>query len=329
MLIGGFPTQAPGDGCARSLPYVLVVLAPLLWAGNFVIGRALPNVDPFALNFLRWGVAGVCLLPVLVLNARAALFVLHTRLRSLVLLSVLGVVGFNFLLYSGLARTPAGVSGVIFGLTPLLILIVSRFWGGQMISPRMWSGACLALAGVAFVLSGRANGSIGDSIGLALVVMSAGAFALYTFLIQKLDIPLRGDICLALTVWIGLAIMAPIAILRQSELQAVWTTPGALPGVMYLGLGASIIAFCAWQRGVQSISPKRAGAFLQLIPVFSVVLGYLLLDEHVSPSTVLGLIGVIAGILISLGDQYRRVRLFRNRHSSQTSMRSGAARLVS
>ena len=147
-MTGSFPTQASGDKGARSLPYVLVILAPLLWAGNFVIGRALFNVDPFALNFLRWAVAGVCLLPVLVLNAQDILFVLRNRLGSLALLSVLGVVGFNFVLYSGLARTPAGVSGVIFGLTPLLILIVSKCWGGQIITPRMWSGTCLALVGV-------------------------------------------------------------------------------------------------------------------------------------------------------------------------------------
>lgn len=309
----GLQNSVPDDEGARALHYLLVVLAPLLWAGNFVIGRALFEVDSLALNFLRWAVAGICLVPVLLVNARPVVVALRTRFGSLVLLSVLGIVGFNSLLYSGLDRTPAGVSGVLFGLTPLLILIVSKCWGGQKISWAMWIGTCMALVGVAFVLCGRGNETIGDWIGLVLVAISAVVFALYTFALQKLDIDLRGDACLAVTVWIGLAIMAPISIVRHSELQAVLATPGAIPAVMYLGIGASVVAFCAWQRGVKSIGPKRAGAFLQLVPVFSVILGCLALDEYVSPSTILGLIGVILGILISQGGQSRIDRLVRNK----------------
>lgn len=295
--------------------YALVVLAPLLWAGNFVIGRALFELDPFALNFLRWAVAGVCLFPVLLLNARAVIHALRTRFGSLVLLSILGIVGFNFLLYSGLNRTPAGVSGVLFGLTPLLILIVSRIWGGQTISRTMWFGTCFALVGVAFVLSGRGIETTVDWIGLALVALSTVVFALYTFALQKLDIALRGEACLAVTVWIGLALMAPIAFVRHSELQAVLETPGAVPAMMYLGIAASIVAFCAWQRSVKSIGPKRAGAFLQLVPVFSVILGYLVLDEFISISTIFGLISVLVGILISQGGQSQTYRFFRNKCS--------------
>lgn len=307
-------TAASGGG---HLPwcYGLVILTPLLWSGNFVIGRALTDVDPFALNFLRWAVAGICLAPVLAANAREVAAAVRARLLSLVLLAVLGVVGFNFLLYSGLDRTPAGVSGVLFGLTPLLILIISKCWGGAEISRAMWLGTCTALVGVAFVLSGRGNETTGDYIGLALVSMSAVVFAFYTLALQKFDIPLRGDVCLAVTVWIGLAIMAPVAVFRQSELGAVLRTPGAVPAVIYLGLGASIVAFCAWQRGVRAIGPKRAGAFLQLVPVFSVILGYICLNEHVSLSTVLGLIAVVLGILVSQGGQSSNSRLLGSERS--------------
>jgi drug/metabolite transporter (DMT)-like permease len=317
-----FITDSCGKPVVTRTPHALasyasLLLAPMLWAGNFVIGRALNEVDPFLLNVSRWAVAGICLSPILLLQVREVAVALRTRFASLLLLSGLGVVGFNTLLYTGLERTSAGVAGAVFGLTPLLILIFSRIWGGQRVTVRMWIGTIVALAGVTLVLSGHQAGGVADGTGLALVSFAAVVFALYTVALTKLDIPLRIDASLAVTVWMGLVLMAPLAAMKSNDLWAIWTSPGMIPAILYLGIGASVVAFFAWQSGVAAVGPQRAGAFLQLIPVFGVLRAFAALYELISTSKVLGLTAVILGVLVAQGERAEGHinATFRRRHT--------------
>lgn len=286
--------------------YALAVVAPLLWAGNFVIGRALAEVDPFVLNYARWLVAGICLLPILIIKAHDVLHALRERGASLLVLSVLGVVGFNTLLYTGLEKTDAGLAGVIFGLTPLFINVLSGIWGQQPVSRRTWVGTGIAFAGVVFILGNRGYDGVSDGTGPLFVFLSSFVFALYTVGLKSLNIPLRPDASLAVTVWLGLMIMTPFAVNQTSAWQVVFQAPGALPAIAYLGIGASVLAFYAWQTGVQIHGAQRTGAFLQLIPVFGVLFGILFLNETASGSKLLGLAIVVTGVFFAQSERISR-----------------------
>ena len=50
----------------KALPYLIMLLPPLFWAGNFVVGRAVVSeqVSPITLSFWRWSLAMLILLAV-------------------------------------------------------------------------------------------------------------------------------------------------------------------------------------------------------------------------------------------------------------------------
>jgi drug/metabolite transporter (DMT)-like permease len=289
----------PGPAYGHTLvaPLACAVLAPLLWAGNFVIGRAVTTMDPVVLNMLRWIVAAVVLLPVLLRHWRSAWATVRTRPAAVAILAGLGVVGFNSVLYAGLAEMPAGSAGVVFGVTPLLILGLSRAWGGRPVTARALQGAALAFAGIALVLGGGAAAWAYSWQGPALVGLSALIFALYTVALQRLRIDLRSDVLLALTVWAGLLLMAPVLARVTPDLRNVVQTPGLAAAVLYLGLGASVAAFYLWSAAVRGLGPQRTGQFLQLIPVFGVGLAALFLAEDITPAKTAGLGAVVIGVI--------------------------------
>src|SRR3954451_22572838 len=82
-----------------------MTLPPLLWAGNAVVGRlVVGSVPPLTLNFLRWLLAGLILLPLawrVFTDPRA----ITSRWRHLLLLGLLGVGSYNSLQYLALVTT--------------------------------------------------------------------------------------------------------------------------------------------------------------------------------------------------------------------------------
>lgn len=272
-----------------------LILAPLLWAGNFAVGRIVHlDIAPLPLNALRWAAAAALLLPVLLWHRRAVWRTLRERWRAVLLLSGLGVVGFNTVLYAGLARTTASTAGVVFGLTPLLILLCARLAGGRAPARTELGGALVAFAGVALVIGGAIGWTGAASLGALIVLAAALIWTAYTLALRHMPLGLPPLPALGLQAAVGAAIMLPFV--PHAEAAAVLARPEGVAAVAYLALGASILAFCFWLSGVARAGPQRAGAFLNLIPVFSVLLGAALLGERPGPLQLAGLGLVVGGV---------------------------------
>lgn len=96
------------------LPPLALILAQLLWAGNFVAARGVHDLsDPLWLNAARWTVAALCLAPVLWRDRRAVRAALRSHPGPLLVLTGLGIVGFNTVLYAGLDTATATEPGCI------------------------------------------------------------------------------------------------------------------------------------------------------------------------------------------------------------------------
>jgi drug/metabolite transporter (DMT)-like permease len=94
---------------ARSVsPYLLLTLAPLFWACNWIVGRGLhAEIPPMAMTFYRWAFAVVFMLPFALPQVRRQWPLIRLRWRVLLLLGVLGVGAHNALAYLGLNYTTA------------------------------------------------------------------------------------------------------------------------------------------------------------------------------------------------------------------------------
>ncbi len=280
-------------------PYLLAVLAPLLWAGNFAVGHAVSDIDPVVLNLVRWAIAGLALLPLLVWHRRRVRCVLGTHFFALLMLSLLGIVGCNIFVYAGLARLPAAQAGVVFGLTPILTLVVSRLWSGRAVPRGVGLGDLLAYLGVIALFVTDLHTAGFDPLGVWLVLAGATCFAVYTVAVQRFAVPLREDLCLGVEIWIGLAIMGSVVPLLGLDWSSSLSGPGRIAGVIYLGLGASVVAYAAWQAAVRGIGAQRTSVFGQLVPVFGVLMAAILQADMLTHVKLAGICCVLAGICLA------------------------------
>src|SRR5262245_42355210 len=126
----------------------------VVWGGQFVVGKsALGEVDAFHLNTLRYGVASLVFLTLLVAVEGWGGLRLDGRGLRLFVLGTIGFAGFNLLAYVGLSHARPQSAALIVALGPLLTALV--LWARTRVRPAPVTFASLfvALAGVALVIS--------------------------------------------------------------------------------------------------------------------------------------------------------------------------------
>lgn len=288
-------------GWARvwSSPYLLLTVVALLWAGNAVVGRAARDlVPPFSLAFIRWTGALILVAPFAARTLAADLPALRAHWRILLVLGLLGVAAFNALLYNGVHDTTATNAMLIQAAIPPLIAVFVFGLFREATNLRQIGAMVLSMAGVAIVVcQGQLDILLHLKIGVGdgLILAASAVWALYSALLRKRPAvhPLS---FLAVTFAIGVAAMAPLALMELATGRAViWGAP-ALGAMVYVAVFPSVIAYLLFNRGVDLIGPARAGQFINLMPLFGAVLAVLLLGEPLRGFHLLGGGFIVAGI---------------------------------
>ena len=263
----------------------LATTTALTWGGQFVVGKsALGRVDAFPLTTIRYALAALVLLALLVAVEGWRALRLDGQGWRLLWLGALGFAGFNLLAYTGLEHAKPQSAALVVGLGPLLTALV--LWLRSRIRPSKATFGALAaaLAGVALVISGGhpttiLTGSIG--YGDALVLGGVLAFVIYTIGASQFPglSPLRFT---ALTAGLGwLAIAAVTIVTTASGLTPLPSASGVWavsPQILYLSLLGGSLAVVTWNASVGLIGPQNASLFGNLIPVttfaIEIVRGY-------------------------------------------------------
>ncbi|MDJ0860524.1 MAG: DMT family transporter [Dinoroseobacter sp.] len=279
--------------------YAPVFLAPLLWAANFIVARAVHDVtDPLWLNGARWAIAALVLAPVLWRDRRNVVKALRAHGGTLVLLALLGVVGSNTLIYCGLDHTNATEVGVYYGVTPFLILAMSRLSGGARIGPRQGCAGCIAFAGVCLILTGGEAAPLQHetATGAAFVMAGGALWAAYSVRLHRAQLTLAPMSLVSVLACLGAIMMLPLLWLQPGPSSEA-VTP-VLSAVAFMGLAGSAFAFWAWGLAVDRVGACNTGIGLQMIPVFGAVLAWTFLGERPTPSDVIGIGLVVTGLFL-------------------------------
>ena len=286
----------------------LLTLAPLLWAGNAVVGRAVHEwVPPITLNFLRWALAFILLLPWAagVLRARSPLW---AHWRRYALLGLLGIGLYNALQYMALqTSTPLNVT-LVGSSMPIWMLALGTLFFGVSVTRRQLAGALLSMAGVLLVLS---RGEWSALLALRLVagdllmLLATLSWSLYSWLLVRTSEPagLRGDWAAFLVAqmvfglgWSGLFASGEWAL--DHNLHITWGWPLAL-ALAYIAVGPAIVAYRCWGVGVQRVGPAVAGFFTNLTPLFAALLSAAFLGEMPRPYHGVAFVLIVGGIVVS------------------------------
>ncbi|HUU74362.1 MAG TPA: DMT family transporter [Burkholderiales bacterium] len=285
------------------LPYVLLSLAVLSWAGNWVIGRAMRHdIGPVTMGFWRWLLALLLILPFCLHELRDKWPVVRQNWWRLMVLGALGAVAFNTMVYVGLQYTEATNSTLFNSVVPIYIVVISWLFFGERITLRQTGGIALSLAGVLVIMS-RGDPAflvrLQINIGDIWIIVAMLLWSVYTVLLRWRPRELSAFAFLGAMLAFSLPLLIPFYGWELYHRGTFELKPATVVTLAYFATVPSVIAYLFWNRGVAEVGANRAGLIIHLLPVFTVVLSILFLGEQLFLFHYVGAVCVFCGITLT------------------------------
>jgi len=278
--------------------YLLVTTAAFFWGANFLLGGyVIHDIPPLWAAAIRF-VLGAMLMFAIAGVKRENLFVpLRKHLGIYVMLGVVGIVGFNLFFFYALRYTSANNAALIMATNPLLTTLLAMVMLGESPTLRHLVALPVALAGVAVVVTHGNPLALQLSVGDMLMLGADVFWALYNVLCRRY-MPQASP--LVNTTWImaaGAAVLLCVALGSDAQVAALGAKATVSMAVM--AIGGTVLAYLFWSMGIARLGAARTAIFLNLVPVFAMLLGAAI-DASPTASQLAGGLLVLGGVTISM-----------------------------
>ncbi|MFR9775096.1 EamA family transporter [Micromonospora sp. MS34] len=217
-------------------------------------------------------------------------------------LGALNIGAFFALLFVAAYRLPGGVAATVGAVQPLIVAGFAALLLAQRLTLRVGLCALAGFAGVSLLVL-RADAQV-DTIGLTAALGGAISMALGVVLSKRWIPPAP---VLASTGWqlvTGGLLLLPVTLLVEGA-PPTHLTPRNTLGYAYLAVVGSAIAYTLWFRGIRLLAPIEVTFLGLLSPLVATALGWLILDQRLTPAQIAGAAIVLASVIIV---QIRRSR---------------------
>ncbi|HEY7364246.1 MAG TPA: DMT family transporter [Methylomirabilota bacterium] len=269
---------------------------------SVVVGKlVVATVPVFLIGGLRFALAALILLPMILISEQGVPRLSRRDLGVLVLQAFTGIFLFNTLLLYGLTFSSAAESGIVTSTTPAVVAVLSVLLLREPWTRARALGVALAVAGLlAINLGGSSGAERGPRPGLGNLLVFAAVVAEGLFVVCSRVLAQRlSPLVVATGISVlGLLMFAPFAVHDARRVSLAHLGASEWMAIGYYGVVVTVLAFLLWARGIARVPASTAAVFTGVLPVSAVTLSYLVLGERVLASHLVGAACVIAGIVL-------------------------------
>jgi drug/metabolite transporter (DMT)-like permease len=274
-----------------------LVLNQFLSAGTHLIGKAtLTAIGPLSTALLRFIVASIALLTIQLLRPRRER-IARQDIPKILWLGFLAVPVNQMFFLFGLASSTASHAALLYALTPLVVLILARRFLHEGHAMAKLFGVIAAFVGVTLIFLDRGLAhELSVMRGDLLMMVAVVSWSIYT--IASKDLLRRYD-PMTLTTWAlvsGTVMILPALFLPGAipPLRAV--TPAAWGGILYLGVGTSVVAYALWSYALRRLEASKVAITTNAQPVLTSAASYFIFHERFGPAFFVGAALILFGV---------------------------------
>ncbi len=282
-----------------SLPVLALLIASFLWASSFIALKiAFEYYDPMVVIFGRMLVATICFS--FFWKNFQELNYQKGDWKALLFMAFCEPCLYFLFEATALENTQASQAGMIVAMLPLLMAVAAHFLLGENISRRTLAGFVLAVLGAGLLSLGAVetldapNPVFGNLMEFLAMICATG----YMITLKRL--------CSRYSPWFLTAVQAVVGALFFFPMLFLPTTtppqalePGGLGAIIYLGAIITIGAYGLYNYGISKIPAHQATAYINLIPILTLLLGWAVLNEHLTGLQYVASAIVLVGVIMS------------------------------
>ena len=263
-----------------------------IWASSYPLGRMLGEYEvPSVVVFCRLVVAFLFLIGFARFRGELKWRISGQQLALFFLLGFCGFCVHNYLMFKALEHIQASTGAVINGAIPLIVVLLDFLVFRKTINRIAFIGILIGIVGTAIVVSHGDIAAVierGLGFGELLFLVAITGWAVYSIAARPLFATVSPIMITAYTCLTGAVLLAPAAITTMplaGPLFADWQLLGAaiLQAVFVVGIG-----FLWFYEGVKNIGPARTSVYINLIPIFAIILSAITIGEKPHASLYVG-----------------------------------------
>jgi drug/metabolite transporter (DMT)-like permease len=295
--------------------FTALLMATFVWASSFIALKiSIGPIGPMSVIFGRMLIASFCFL-FFIKN----FFKVKIRRQDIKYIALMAF--FEPCLYflfeaKALQYTSAGQAGMITSMMPLITAFGAGMILKEVITTRTIIGSILAVSGAiwlslsADVQENASNPLLGNTIEFLAMICAAG----YTIAVRYLSSNFSAFFITAIQAFLGAIFFFPFALWEYLTMPMDFT-PKAVFGVFYLGIFVTLGGYGLFNYALGRIAASKAAVYINLIPVFVVILAYFMLEERLNFVQLLASGIILLGVFVSQmpTQKIRKMRLRRRK----------------
>lgn len=282
--------------------YLQLALSMVFVGANVAVGKIIvEDVPIFLFSEIRFLIALLFLVPMLLFSRRQVVQLRKSHLGLLFLQSFFGVFLFSVLMLYGVRFTSAAAAGIITSTVPAVIALLSFFFLRERMSPPQAFSICLAVLGILIITFQKSPSNIDSSpmlFGNILVFGAVISEALFTIFAKKLSTVFTPIQMATAVNIIGFLLFLPFAVREALSFDFMNLKLSVWLLIVYYAITASVLSFVLWYQGVKKVNASLAGIFTGFIPIAATLVGIFLLKETFSWNQFMGILCVLGAILL-------------------------------
>jgi drug/metabolite transporter (DMT)-like permease len=276
-----------------------LIFAMFIWASSFIaLKAAMEDLGPFTVIFLRMIIASLCF--VYFIKSFLKYDFSKKDIKYILLLALFEPCLYFIFESKSLQYTTASQAGMITSLMPIITAMAAGYFLKEIITKQVVFGSLIAMSGAIWLsLQGTSsisapNPLLGNFLELLAMICGAG----YTITARYLSDKYSALFMTAIQVFIGAVFFTPLFLYEYFTIDMSITLKSFL-WIAYLGVVVTLAGYGLYNYALTKIEASKAAMFIYLIPVFTLILAYFILNEKLSIFEFIACFVILFGVFIS------------------------------
>jgi drug/metabolite transporter (DMT)-like permease len=279
--------------------YVVILIQTFLGGLTHIVAKSVTNhVDAVTLTFMRSVVANTGLLGLFFVRGKG-MKIVRSDWKWLLLLGLLGT-GNQLLYMYGIHFTTAANGALLYATTPVIVLVFSWLFLHERITVKKFIGIILAFLGVSIVIFERGVSlSSSYTYGNLVVLIAVTAWGLFTVFGKSMVLRYGALQTTSVAAFLGGAMLLPFGTYSAARFDFSTLVVSDWIGILYLGIGTSIISYLLWYYALRRIEASKLAVFSNGQPIVAALLSVIFLQYTITGSFLFGGTVAIVGVILT------------------------------